>query len=87
MYTIADLPQLRTDLADYMVAYKDVLSGNKKTKYVIGTGSSRREYAYQDINEQVLVGEIQRLQDIIASLSPVEPNFRTAHHRIAWSKR
>lgn len=87
MYTTADLPALKAELQDYLLVYKELLSGTKKTKYVIRTGSSTREYSFQEINEKMLLAEIQRLRDLIDVLDPKQPVYRVAHHYIAWSKR
>lgn len=84
---MATLAELQAELLQFQVAYKELVLGNRSTKLVVGTGSSRREYGYQEINEKLLLGEINRLKDEIAALTPeADTSFKPSFFRIAWSK-
>ena len=85
---MATLAELQQELADFKNAYSLLLKGEVQTKLVVGTGSSRREYGYQEINEALLLSEIGKLQaEIEALLPPDNNNFRKTFFRTAWSKR
>jgi hypothetical protein len=84
-----DKAALEAELLEYQLTLKKYLKGEVATKYVIGTGVNRREYGYNEINEQVLIDEINRLKRELIDLEPEASGdlFRKTHHRVAWSKK
>jgi hypothetical protein len=84
-----DKAALEAELLEYQTSLKKYFKGETATKYVIGTGVNRREYAYNEINAELLIDEINRLKRELINLEPEASGnlFRKTHHRVAWSKR
>lgn len=75
---MAILEQLQADLVAVETAWTQLLQGKRTARLSIGTGSSRRDYPLQEINQTLLLAERKRLQTEIAVLTAEAPIYRNS---------
>lgn len=70
------LEQLQADLVAVETAWTELLQNKRVSRLSLGTGSTRRDYTMQEINQTLLLAERKRLQRAIAELTGSTPIFR-----------
>lgn len=81
------LEEVQADLVRVDTAYAEYLNGERQNKLVIGTGSSRREYGFQDIDASFLLKERTRLVKLLETLAPNQStSFRNSFMQMGWRK-
>lgn len=70
---MATLEQTQADLVAVETAWSALLRNERVSRLSLGTGSTRRDYTMQEINQTLLMAERKRLQNELAALtgSPV----------------
>jgi hypothetical protein len=70
---MATLEQTQADLVAVETAWSALLRNERVSRLSLGTGSTRRDYTMQEINQTLLMAERKRLQNELATLtgSPV----------------
>jgi hypothetical protein len=72
------LEQAQTDLVAVETAWTELLKGKRVSRLSLGTGSSRRDYTSQEINQTLLMKERDRLQKLIAAWTNEKPVYRNS---------
>ena len=75
---MATLVELQADLVKVETAWTELLQNKRTARLSLGTGSTRRDYTMQEINQTLLLAERKRLQNEIAVLSEEVPVFRNS---------
>ena len=72
------LVELQTDLVKVETAWTAILEDKRVSRLSLGTGSTRRDYTMQEINQTLLLKERARLQAEIAVLTAEVPVYRNS---------
>jgi hypothetical protein len=75
---MATLEQLQADLVAVETAWSALLRNERVSRLSLGTGSTRRDYTMQEINQTLLLAERKRLQNEIATLSDTPVVYRNS---------
>lgn len=75
---MATLEQLQADLVAVETAWTAILQDKRVSRLSLGTGSTRRDYTMQEINQTLLLAERKRLQAEIAVLTEEAPVYRNS---------
>lgn len=75
---MADLVQLQADLVAVETAWTALLENKRVSRLSLGTGSTRRDYTMQEINQTLLMAERKRLQAEIAVLTDAPVVYRNS---------
>ena len=75
---MATLEQLQADLVAVETAWTAILQDKRISRLSLGTGSTRRDYTMQEINQTLLLSERKRLQNEIAVLTAEVPVYRNS---------
>jgi hypothetical protein len=75
---MATLVELQADLVKVETAWTAILEDKRVSRLSLGTGSTRRDYTMQEINQTLLLKERARLQSEIAVLTAEVPVFRNS---------
>ena len=75
---MATLEQLQADLVAVETAWTAILQDKRVSRLSLGTGSTRRDYTMQEINQTLLLSERKRLQNEIAVLTAEVPVYRNS---------
>ena len=66
---MATLVQLQADLVAVETAWTAILQDKRVSRLSLGTGSTKRDYSMQEIDQTLLLVERKRLQNEIAVLT------------------
>ncbi len=72
------LAQLQADLVAVETAWTALLENKRVSRLSLGTGSTRRDYTMQEINQTLLLAERKRLQNEIATLTAETVVYRNS---------
>jgi hypothetical protein len=75
---MATLVELQADLVKVETAWTAILEDKRVSRLSLGTGSTRRDYTMQEINQTLLLSERKRLQNEIAVLTAEVLVFRNS---------
>ena len=75
---MATLVELQADLVKVETAWTAILEDKRVSRLSLGTGSTRRDYTMQEINQTLLLAERKRLQTEIAVLTAEVPVYRNS---------
>ncbi len=75
---MATLAELQADLIKVETAWTALLGDKRVSRLSLGTGSTRRDYTMQEINQSLLIKERDRLRAEIAELTAEPVRFRTS---------
>lgn len=74
---MATLVELQADLATVNAAIQQIIQGKRVTQLLVGSGTFRRQYTYQEISLDMLKGLRDELLAQINILAPTTPVFKT----------
>lgn len=71
------LTEAQSQLASINAAIEQLVQGKRVTQLVVGSGSFRRQYTYQEISLEMLKELRDDLLKTIDVLEPATPNFKS----------
>ena len=75
---MATLVELQADLVKVETAWTLILENKRPSRLSLGTGSTRRDYTMQEINQTLLLAERRLIKSEIAVLTKEVPVFRNS---------
>jgi hypothetical protein len=75
---MATIEQIQADLVAVETAWTALLENKRVSRLSLGTGSTRRDYTMQEINQTLLLAERKRLQAELAVLTNEQPTYRSS---------
>jgi hypothetical protein len=83
---MATLEELNADLLVVNNAIKQLIAGERVTRFRISSGTSISEYQFTEVTMEVLQKERVRILADIAAIEGSTPSFRSARMQITYSK-